>query len=451
VRRRVTPVLLLVALVAGCGPRPWWTATQLPKRQTHSLPFDTRDVFSMMGLAVDSTRFGFVASLRFLATPLPDSTLAVFAMSFPSRSLSFRTEGSDFVAAYHVDVTVRAAGDSTGIRQFTRDENVRVHTIRETQRADESIIFQQFFSLRPGAYTVNVAVRDLNSSSHGQREIADTVPRFQGPGLGQPVPLYQSGKRTKLTDVPHVIVNPRGMVVHATDTLRFYVEGYGLKPGTKVAARVVDMDTIELWHDTLSLAGDSALSSGEFLIKPGGLPLGRGDLRVNAVGEPKVAEMRVPFLVGFSERWAVTQFDQMVSLLRYFERQDLLDKLKAAPRTARAAAWRDFYTASDTAPGTPDNEALDEYFQRVEAANRRFAEPSNPGWLTDRGEVFISLGEPDQTSELAGRISPGLRWEYTRHHLTLYFDDVSGLGQYHLSPESRTDFQNALNRVRRTS
>jgi len=450
VSRRVTVVASLVALAAACGPRPWWTATQMPKRTMHTMPFDARDVFSMMGLAVDSTRFGFVASLRFLATASPDTTLGVFAMSFPSRSLSFRSEGSDFVAAYHVDVTVKT--DSGGPRQFTRDENVRVHTIRETQRADESIIFQQFLPLRPGVYTVSVAVRDLNSSSHGQRDILDTVPRFRSPALGQPVPLYESGRRSRLADVPKFIVNPRGMLVHATDSLRFYVEGYGFKPGTRVAARVVDMDTVELWHDTLALAGDSALATAEFVIPPGGVPLGRGDLRVSPVGVANAPEMRVPFLVGFSERWAVTQFDQMVSLLRYFDRQDLVEKLKTATRTQRAGAWHDFYTASDTLPSTPENEALDEYFQRVDQANRRYADPSGPGWLSDRGEVYITLGEPDQTSELAGAMNPGIRWEYnTKHHLTLFFDDVSGLGQYRLSPESRTDFDKAAARMRHTT
>jgi GWxTD domain-containing protein len=451
VSQRVVRVLLVVALVAGCGPRPWWTASQVRPAHPNAAPFDTREMYRAMGFIVDSGSLRFVGSLRFLASPVPDSTLALYSMSIATRALSFRSDGEDFVADYHVDLAFR--NDSTAGREVGRDESVRVHSIAETQRVDESVIFQLYVRVRPGTYTVSAVVRDLHSPSHGEQEIVDTVPRFEGTGLGTPIPVYQGTGRMRLSALPDLIVNPRATLINGADSLRVYVEGYRLAPGTRVAARFIDRDTVELWHDTLTVTktADGALGTTQFVIRPGDLPLGRGEFRVEAVGPGAPPPATAPLLISFSDRWAVATFDQMLNLLKFFERQDLVTKLRAASRADRAAAWREFYRSSDTDPKTPQNEALDEYMHRVELANRRYQEFVDPGWLTDRGEVFITLGEPDRTTEVPGKMNGSLRWEYDHPHVTLYFDDVSGLGQYRLTPESRTDYQKALNVARRTS
>ena len=73
-----------------------------------------------------------------------------------------------------------------------------------------------------------------------------------------------------------------------------------------------------------------------------------------------------------------------------------------------------------------------------------------PGWQTDRGEVFVTLGEPDQALDMGG-VLPGVRWEYTHPHLSLVFKDVSGgMGMYRLTADSRIYFEHATEWVRRT-
>ena len=69
----------------------------------------------------------------------------------------------------------------------------------------------------------------------------------------------------------------------------------------------------------------------QFVIKPGVLPLGRAQFHVQPVGG--TARTATPLLVTFSDMWAVNRFEQTVEVLRYFPRQDLVTKLKAAPRT----------------------------------------------------------------------------------------------------------------------
>jgi GWxTD domain-containing protein len=156
--------------------------------------------------------------------------------------------------------------------------------------------------------------------------------------------------------------------------------------------------------------------------------------------------------VSFSSQWVITNFDEMMSLLRYFDRQDWVDSLRRAPPDRRPEVWREFWKATDPVPLTPENEAIDDYFRRVQQANIRFPEEGEQGWLTERGEVFITLGEPDEVVDMSNGIDRStvrmLRWTYASQRLVLYFEDQTGFSRYRLTPASRADYQRALARVR---
>jgi GWxTD domain-containing protein len=406
------------------------------------MPLRARTVYRDMGLMVDTSRLPFVASVRFLAGATPDSTLLVFAMSLANRALNFRRDSNDLVADYHVELTLRR--DTSVVRQVERDEKVRVGTVPETMRRDESIIFQQFLSVPPGIYSVHVVVRDRTAPAYAQVQLLDTVPQLDAPGLGRPIPIYEGAGRDRRGALPQLVANPRGATSYG-ERVRFYVEGYGLGRGARLAARVIDLDSVELWRDTFAL-GEGSLAGVQFAIKPGTLPPGRAEFQVQAVGG--TARGVAPFLITFSDVWAVNRFDQVVDLLRHFARPELVAKLKDAPRDQRAAAWRAFYTASDPIQATPRNEALEAYFHRIDVANLRYPEPKSLGWKTDRGEVYITLGEPDQAFEVPGKMAPAIRWEYSSFQATLSFQDVDGLGHYHLTAHSREDYERVLAKAR---
>jgi GWxTD domain-containing protein len=142
----------------------------------------------------------------------------------------------------------------------------------------------------------------------------------------------------------------------------------------------------------------------------------------------------------------------MVSLLRFFPQNERLEALKKAAPSERARLWREFWLETDPNKLTPENEALNAYFARLAIANTRFREEGIEGWRTDRGEVFIGLGEPDEVFDASptsqGRI---VRWTYDEYRLTVFFRDESGFGRYRLTPSSRAEFERVLGRVRRMS
>jgi len=101
--------------------------------------FDAGTIYDRMGLFVTDAPLPTVATIRFLAGPSPDSTLALFALSLANHSLSFRREGNEFIAEYHVELAFRS--DSGAPVMLASDQQVRVRGFQETLRADESVLF----------------------------------------------------------------------------------------------------------------------------------------------------------------------------------------------------------------------------------------------------------------------------------------------------------------------
>jgi len=80
-----------------------------------------------------------------------------------------------------------------------------------------------------------------------------------------------------------------------------------------------------------------------------------------------------------------------------------------------------FWKQRDPTKGTEKNEFCDEHYRRLNYANRRFRGTGRPGWKTDRGKVYIILGEPMEI-----RIFQGMDAYYPSE--VWYYQGLSGYG-----------------------
>jgi GWxTD domain-containing protein len=451
---RCITLVVTALFAAGCGSfQRGGLPDAAPRRGSASSHlFDASSVYRSMGALVGGGALPFVASVRYLAGPTPDSTLALFSVSLTNQTLTFQRRGSEFVAEYHVEASFRADSTSlVAVRQIGSDEQVRVRNFQETLRTDECVIYQQFVMLPPGVYYVMAMVRDRNGPAFARAERADTAPRFAERAMTKPIAVYTAEGRPERNALPKLVANPRATLPYGPDSMRFYVERYGVPSGAgPIVARVVDGADHELWRDSVPLIGGPSVSSATIVVVPANLPVGQAELQTLPISGGDTT--RTSFLVSFSNQWVITNFEEMMSLLRYFPRQEWVDSLRRASADRRPEIWREFWKATDPVPMTPENEAIDDYFRRVQQANIRFQDEGGPGWMTERGEVFISLGEPDEILDLSNGIDRNgmrvLRWTYASERLVLYFQDQTGFSRYRLTPTSRAEFQRVVMRVR---
>jgi GWxTD domain-containing protein len=291
-----------------------------------------------------------------------------------------------------------------------------------------------------------VNLRDVNAGVESRAEGDYDVPKF-GPGTtSEPVLAYQAQGRGKPADPLQLVINPRGVIGFGGDTLLAYVEGYAFPRPETVPFEVRDGQDSLVYRDSLRFRGGRPIESQVIRIAPDSLVL--GEMRLIVGTGP--AARRATALVSFTPQWLVTSYDQMLSLLRYFGPNVLLDSLRRAAPADRPRLWREFRKSSDPDPKTPQNELLDEYFTRLSTANAQIRDEGIPGWRTDRGEVFIVLGSPDEATEQAPNVSARIiRWIYYRYRLTLFFIDESSFGRYRLMPKSRADFERTVAQLRK--
>ena len=444
--RRTLLVALLAGVVLGCGnwkrvgdearPAPGESLTRI---------FNTTQFYQRLGRLAAADPLPFVGTVAFAGGP-GDSVIAVLGLSLENRAFSFQREGNVFVARYRVSIDFQREGAPPV--DLVREEVVRVPTFQETQRADESVLFQQVLRIVPGTYAVSVTVRDAGSTSESRATASFEAPDFDAVSHSAPILVYQATGRGSLADPLAVVLNPRGAVGYGSDTLLAYIEGYGYTGPATVPFTVYDEQENPIYRDSLSFRGGRPVESQVIRLAPDSVSLGELKLSVGT-GE---AARSVSALVSFTQAWVVTNFDEMLDLLRYFGQDERLAVMRRAPDMERARLWRKFYEETDPNPGTPENEALNQYFSRVNAANQRFTDEGVAGWRTDRGEVLINIGPPDESVESSpGTQSRIIRWTYLTHRLELYFQDETGFGRLRLTPGSRAEYERILARLRRQS
>lgn len=447
--RRLTMFTLLLAPVitsavacgGGRGQPGYGTLTPVGRLD------ETTDVtasYTRLGRLAAGGQLPFIGTVVFAAGP-GDSVTAVVGLSLENRSFAFQREGGTFLARYRVGLSFTPTVSTGQAVELAREEIVRVATFPETQRTDESVLFQQAVRISPGTYKVSVTIRDMSSTSESRADQLFTAPSFGAGATTAPILTYQATGRGTTADPLSVVLNSRGAIAYGADTLLAFVEGYSFTGPTTVPFEIRDEQQKVIFRDSLRFRGGRPVESQVLRIAPDSVPLGA--LRL-VVGQG-AAERGTTALVSFSQTWLATNFDEVIDLLRYFGNQDRVNALRKATSAERSRAWREFYRATDADPETPENETLTAYFSRVAAANKLFIDEGLLGWQTDRGEVFITLGPPDETAETTPGQARVARWNYVNYRLTLFFQDESGFGRLRLTPGSRSEFERARSRVRR--
>lgn len=449
-------VLTVAAAVAGaCGAR---GNTPDGARPTAGEAFSRPlEIYRDLGFMTGPGQFPVVASFATLAGPA-DSTFVLLAMSLPNSALRFQRDGEGFYAEYRIDLTFMDE-DSTVVRRVEGREVVRVSTFAETGRTDESVVYQQAIAMPADRYIVRLQASDVNSSRGFRMTDTLTAPDYAvGETVSSPMLVYQAKGRSRRDALPDLISNPRHTVPFGGTAPLVYLEAYGSSQDP-VNVRVVDEQGGIVWSATAELLeAGGEMRYGVVEIPTNVLPLGKFHVDVGAGG---VHTGRTPIVMTISDQWMVANLEDVTEFLRYIAHPEEIDSLVTGSPAEQRAAWDRFWDRRDPLAVTDVNEYRDAFFQRVRYATEAFREPGGrPGWNTDRGEVYIVLGQPDNAVErFVGEIDitrePNAEeWVYTAvpgGRLNLLFYDRTGFGRYELVPSSEAAFRSVADRLKRAT
>jgi GWxTD domain-containing protein len=444
--------LVGATVLGGCSSAPGYVATPNPRAlpEIGAAPLDVSELYRQIGLMATSTPVAFVGKVSSFASAFPDTTLVLVSISIPNRALTFTREGDRYRAPYEVKLSLNR-GD-VEVSAVDAMEIVRVGAFREVNRTDESIIFQHYFHVVPGTYALTAMVRDVGGSRAATQQATINVPALGVGRLSTPVLVYEATGRSRLDSTPGLLVSPRSSAVFGRDsTVAIYVEAYGQGNRLPVDFVVRNDKGAQLWRDSTTLARRGALFSGVVRVPISTVGVGIAQVSFTRRDAPDSAT--APMFVSFGEDIPIMSFEDMLGYLRFFATSGRITALKNAPPDRRASEWAAFLRVTDPIPETTINEDMEAYFGRIQIANAQFRMDRNPGWLSDRGMVYVGLGDPDQiiernvnqqiSSSQMGSTARLQIWQYRTYSSQLVFYEETG-GRWRLTRPSETEFY-ALN------
>ncbi len=276
-----------------------------------------------MGLIAGSAAVPFVASVAFLTSPSPDTTLSLVSLSLPSRALGFAREGERYTASYTARLELRQG--QTIIRQLEATETVRVPTFRETARTDESVIWQQFLRIPPGRYSLTVSIKDGSSIRGATEDVILDVPRLVPGALATPVPVYEAIPRTTGDSLPRLLARPRASVVFGQDSiLPLYLDNPAATAPERLRLRALGDGEVLTWDTTLTLDRRGNGRSATIAIPVSRLAIGVNTLQLLVPGTSDEARTRV--FVSLGDDLPIAGFDEMLGYLRFFTTAERLER-----------------------------------------------------------------------------------------------------------------------------
>ena len=367
-------------------------------------------------------------------------------VSVPYQLLQFNAYNGKMLAEYSVSITVR---DSTGKRII--DTTSKRSILEEsysvsrgtTGKSDNSV---RRFALRSGRYTVETVVADAFGRKDHAGSIDVRVPEYFGASVELSSPMYvsqieQRGGRYAITPFVGDVAWSNEMQLFVF--LETYISGQPravrhlwklTRLDGRIAASgqgdVVNCERIAT-QSFFPLRIDGRLLPGTYTLRITAHPVstsGQADTTLTDAAASRSFVVPRTFAGD-----VLADLKKAAKQLIYVADQGQIDAILAAPSEGEALTlFEDFWKGLDPSPGTIRNEAFDEYYSRIDEANKRF-KSYNEGWLTDMGRVFIVYGEPLTTERFMSPngISRIVRWIYP-NNIMFTFEDTSGFGDFRL-------------------
>jgi len=392
--------------------------------------------------AVGETSRSFVLDALSFAADTAHSRLDVF-IQVGYDNLTFVKDGDNYSASYELTTTLY---DSTNgvIDENTTNEQVTGATFDQSVAAGAFKVTQKVFTVPPGHYSIAVQLRDSESKSVRRLQRQVKVLDFTRGSLAlsdimlvsRIVP--QGGKKTI---VPNISPN----VGNLPDAFYIFMEAYSRRQPDSI--RFTASVTTEKGEEFLRTDTVEFMNPGRnevfMRIDNSRLPLGDYRLLVSAspaqAGTDDTRQILAATGRIFIIRWrglplGVKNLDLAIEQLRYIAKEGEISKMEDAPSLEeKQKLFLEFWKKRDPNPNTPRNERMEQYYARVEYANKHFSHFME-GWRTDMGMVYITFGPPNGVERHPFEIDskPYEVWGYYDLNYQFVFVDQTGFGDYRL-------------------
>ena len=360
-----------------------------------------------------------------------DTTKLDVIIKIPYDAIQFLKKGSTFEAEYELSISLQDADDHQ-IEEHIRQYTVTCNRYRETISPSEFDLKKQTFYLQPDEYKCTIELTDMDTHKSRRQTITVNLTRFKEEVVLSDLLLIH-------TDVSEDDF-PMGLPVipsRITDSdsvffiyykVRIPFDEYSfISKIISVEDEIVSEETVV--KKTTATIEEELLEHSQFDVPGNKFKL---QLEIEQEGKTSQAELIIEV------KWRgltthVSDLDEAIEQIRYIATRDELATILRARGEKREELFKQFWEKRDPSPNTPQNELMDEYFNRVRYANEKFGS-FRDGWKTAMGRIFILFGPPDdiEINHFARDGRSYQRWHYYVINRSFVFVDYNGFGDYEL-------------------
>ncbi len=324
------------------------------------------------------------------------------------------------------------------------------------------------FYVQPGEYTLQIDIVDIISKKQQTIRKPVTLELFPSDELNISditiaAQLVKAKTENEFTKYGYdVVPNSQRTFTAAAPMMYYFLEAYGFSgTGTyKIQTQVLSLNG-ELVQDfpirTKDLPGTSVVEWGG--VNTAGLSSGIYKLSVNITDDATLAtanQKRTFYILRDTggkqeelksedeyEGLSASQINdiyRVVSIIMDKNEKRLYSK---SDDVGKRNILTSFWDRRDPNPETSINEFKQEFYKRVQVANRDFGSDSEAGWSTDRGRILIKYGQPSDIERQQSSIGqkPLITWQYYEIEggVQFIFVDRTGYGNFQLVHSSARD------------
>ena len=350
----------------------------------------------------------------------------------------------EFRADFEWEVSVVNEENKQQVASHTAQREVYEVDFRQTNDRSKNILLSTVFDIPAGNYVLTTQMRDVRSNKTVSRKLEMKMPDFDKNKIDMSDILFLDEANIDTSEnLHHYIPRVKSNFSRISQIIYLYTDIYSNEYPVKVSIHYrletsdeeTELDTVVYKQLT------KPLTSHIFEIDKRKISKNRYRCTVNVQRDSQNVER----WRSFSFYWInVPETSDDIALairqMRYIVSTDSLDYFLDAPLNEQQEFFTRFWSDRDPNPGTKSNELMEEYYSRVNYANREYSSFSDDGWLSDRGRILIKFGYPDDVERHPFEMNsvPYVIWRYYSLRKVFVFADKTGFGDYRLLPSSQS-------------
>lgn len=358
----------------------------------------------------------------------------------PYDAIQFVKKNDKFSASYEVTLNFLAE-DNSSVSEKMWTETVNVPVFDYTENLKAFSLTQRSIDITPGIYTLRSQVRDNES-----KKVFHVIKKIIVGNYYQRILALSDVMLVNRTDSEGerrtISPNITGNIGENNNSFSIFFEVYSARPADSIRLHytIVDAKGKEVFSkfQRYRLVGNRSqiITRFDSTQYSSGLYQLNIEARSTSAGQDELPALKQrTFIV----RWgnmpiSISDLKLAVRQLKYIAKEKEIEAFDDAKTDQeKRRLFDEFWLRRDPNPSTKRNEYMEEYYGRVEYANKNFSHYQQ-GWNTDMGMVFILFGSPNNVEQHPFDVDskPYEIWSYYDYNRSIIFVDETGFGDFRL-------------------